>query len=252
MNPNYWLDFFLLLLPALLTAAAGYVVNDIFDQSIDEFNKPLKTYIGHTITKRNAWILYAILNVISIIVSLIYSQEYTTINVCIIGLLYLYSFQLKGMALIGNLVIAMCSASIVAICVFLIQIDTQAGTINFFGYVVFAFIVSLIREIVKDIQDLEGDKTQNLRTYPIVFGVKGAKTLIYVFAGIEIVFCGIYSFLAWGFDLYWSAFLMLIITFALFYFINLISKAKQKEEFAKASLILKVIIFIGVLNLLLT
>jgi 4-hydroxybenzoate polyprenyltransferase len=118
------------------------------------------------------------------------------------------------------------------------------------GYIFFAFFISLIRELVKDMQDLEGDKAVGLKTWPIVFGLKGSKILIYMFTGIEILLCGIYSYLAWDVQFYISSIIMGLITIALFYFINKVSFSKQKEDFAFASTLLKVLMFVGVFNIL--
>lgn len=263
---EYWLLGIFLILPALFTAAAGYVVNDIYDVETDAVNKPSKMIVGVSISKKSAWMLYAILCMISIGLSALFDLLrapvdnsiffgesefgfiYLAINVCLNLLLFIYAVKLKGTPLIGNLLIAICSASVIGICSLLIAIETQAGLLVFFGYLIFSFFISIIRELVKDIQDLPGDKAAGMKTYPIVLGVNGAKILIYVFCFIEILSCGLYSFLTWGL-LNVSSIIMGIITLSLFYFINMISRAKQPEEFGNASKFLKFVMFAGVLNL---
>ncbi|MFM6982715.1 MAG: geranylgeranylglycerol-phosphate geranylgeranyltransferase [Chitinophagaceae bacterium] len=246
---NYWLKAVLLIIPAVLTAAAGYVVNDIYDVETDKINKPEKLLIDVRISKSNAWKLYALLNISSLCVSYFFSQQYMIINLSIIGILYLYSIQLKGTPLIGNIIVAMCSAAVIATCILLVNFEVEAGLLNFTGYVVFSFFISLIREIVKDMQDMEGDKAAGYTTYPVLIGARGAKILVYVLCGIEIMLCGIYSFLAWGIDLRISSVIMGLITIALFYFINQLARAKTKEDFASASHFLKFVMFAGVLNI---
>lgn len=248
----YWIDVFKLLLPAILTAAGGYVINDMYDIETDMINKPHKAYIPNVWSVRNAKLLYAALNAASLAVSYWLSKDYLVVNACIIGMLYLYAIYLKGVPILGNLLVAMCSAAVVAVCVFVIQPVTQIGKFNFFGYIIFAFIISVIREIVKDIQDMAGDEKAGYRTYPIVAGLKGAKILIYAFIGIELLFCSIYSFLAWGVQMYASAALMTLITLSLFYLLNEVSKGKTSKDFDKVSLYLKIIIVVGVVNLILT
>jgi 4-hydroxybenzoate polyprenyltransferase len=166
------------------------------------------------------------------------------------ALLFLYAAQLKGMPLIGNVIVALCSAAVVAICILLIAFDTRPAIMNFTGYIVFSFFISLIRELVKDMQDVDGDLAAGLRTYPIVAGIKGTKIMIYMITGIEIMLCGLYSFLSWGLDLYAGSVLMGIITIGLLYFINHISKTKSKEEYGASSKLLKYIMFAGVINLI--
>ncbi len=257
---DYWIKAVFLILPAVLTAAAGYIVNDIFDIKTDAVNRPNRlividdsatetNYVKGGISKKKAWMLYAIINLISVLISFGFSQQYLIINLCIIAILYLYSYQLKGTPLIGNLVVALCSSAVLACSILLARPEVDIALLNFTGYIVFSFFISLIRELVKDMQDIEGDKAASFKTYPILMGIKGAKILVYVLCGVEIIFCGIYSFLAWGLHYYVSSIIMGIITAALIYFLNFLSKSKTKEEFRASSQFLKYIMFVGVLNI---
>lgn len=247
---DYWIKSALLILPAVLTAAAGYVVNDIYDVETDKINKPEGCIVGVSLSRSAAWKLYAALSIVSLLIAWLYSPQYAMINTCIIAMLYLYAAQLKGMPLIGNLIVALCSAAVIACCVLQIAFDTKAAIMNFSGYTVFAFLISLIREIVKDMQDLEGDKAAGLKTYPIAAGIRGAKMMVYAITGIEIILCGLYSFISWGLDLYAGSVLMGLITLSLLYFINHIAATKNKEEYGASSRLLKYIMFAGVINLI--
>jgi 4-hydroxybenzoate polyprenyltransferase len=255
---NYWLSAILLVLPAILTAAAGYVINDICDITTDFINKPHRTTVGRIISKKNAWILYLILSFISILISFllkkgdVYIFTYGYINIGITLVLLLYAFFLKGLPLIGNLIVATCSASVVACCLLVAKIESKVGILNFGGYIIFAFFISLIREIVKDLQDVEGDKAANYNTYPIAVGNKGAKMLIYAILAIQILCCGVYTIIAWGFSQKISSIIMALIGLSFFYFIQVLGKAKTKEEFGNASTILKFIMVAGVINLIFT
>jgi 4-hydroxybenzoate polyprenyltransferase len=249
---NYWLQMIYLIIPAVLTAAAGYIINDIKDIDIDKINKPGKNLIGTMVSQKEAYIVYAILNSVSLAVSFLLNEQYAVINLCIIGMLYLYAVQLKSVPLLGNILVAMCSAAVVACCVLIAGFKTQIGFFNFSAYIGFAFLVTLIRELVKTIEDIEGDKVFGIKTYPVVLGVKATKILIYFLSGIVIVFCGIYSFIAWGVSMYASAAIMGLITLSMFYFINFLSKAKAKTIYHQASNLLKGIIVIGLLNLIFT
>ncbi|NQW41814.1 MAG: geranylgeranylglycerol-phosphate geranylgeranyltransferase [Bacteroidetes bacterium] len=255
---TYWISAILLVLPAILTAAAGYIINDICDITTDIINKPHRATIGRILTKRNAWYLYFSLSFISILISFLlkkngaYIFTYGYINIGITIILLLYSFFLKGLPLIGNLIVASCSASVVACCLLVAKIESKVGLLNFGGYIIFAFFISLIREIVKDLQDEEGDKAANYNTYPIAVGNKGAKFLIYAILTIQILCCGIYTIIAWGFSQKISAVIMVIIGLSFFYFIQVLGKAKTKEEFGNASTILKFIMVAGVINLIFT
>ena len=249
-NPQYWLQAFYLIAAATLTAAAGYVINEIKDIDTDAINKPNDCIVGKSMSKTNAWLLYGLLSTVSLFVAYLFSEVFLMLNLCITVILYLYAYMLKGMPLIGNIMVAVCSAAVIACCILLISFETEAAGFNFLGYIVFAFVISLIREIVKDIQDIEGDQAVGLKTYPIVFGITGAKIMIYILTGIEIVVCALYAFLAWGFDLYLASIFMGLITVLLLLFINHISKTHQKHEFQVSSKWLKYIMFAGVITLI--
>lgn len=249
-NLHYWLQAFYLIVSTVLTAAAGYVVNEILDMETDAINKPNDCIVGHALSVKKAWILYALLVSVTMATSYLFSETFFILNVCINMVLYLYAYMLKGVPLIGNVLVAFCSALVIACCILLISFETETAGLSFIGYILFAFVISLIREIVKDIQDIEGDKAVGLKTYPIVFGIVGAKIMIYVLTGIEIVVCALYAFLAWGLDLYIASIFMGIITLLLLGFINHISKTHQKHEFEVSSKWLKYIMFAGVITLI--
>ncbi len=247
---SYWMYACLLILPAMLTAAAGYVINDIYDVETDKINKPHLLTVGKFISGKNAWLLYALITLVSLFISFTFSFSYLNINFCISLMLALYAIKLKGLPLIGNIVVALCTASVIAVCLFIASFDTFAGKVNFFGYIIFAFFTSLIREIVKDLQDVKGDKAAGLKTYAIVMGEKGAKIFIYVLIGVQILLSGIYSIITWGITMYASSIIMGVITISLFYFINHVANAKTQKEYLESSRLMKYIMVAGVINLI--
>ncbi len=247
---DYWFNALLLILPAVLTAAAGYVINDIFDTLTDSINKPNRVTVGKTITKLQAWVLYAVLTIISLLISWRFSFTYFNINISITLLLALYALKFKALPLIGNLFVALCSAAVVASCLLIASFETRSGMLNFTGYILFAFFTSLIREIVKDLQDIEGDKAAGYHTYPILMGERGAKVFLYVLLGMQILLSGIYSVLAWGIGMQISAIIMGLITIMLFAFMNHVANAKHKEAYLESSKFMKYIMVAGVINLI--
>lgn len=249
---NYWLQMIYLIIPAVLTAAAGYIINDIKDIDIDKINKPGKNLIGTLVSQKEAYMVYAVLNSVSLAVSFLLNEQYAMINVCIIGMLYLYAVQLKSVPLFGNIIISICSALVIFCCDLIIDFKTDIGPINFISYIVFAFLITLIRELVKSIEDIEGDKSFGIKTYPVVLGIKATKILIFSLSGLIIISSGLYSFIAWGVSMYINSIIMGVITLLMFYFINFLSKAKEKTAYHKASNLLKGIIVIGLLNLIFT
>lgn len=270
-NEAYWFQAVFLIVPAVLSAASGYIVNDIFDIETDKINKPEGRIVEVSMSKSRAWLWYFVVNVVSLFFAVTFDVfklldrgyemgeifdwsnwayfRYTYVTVVIKLLLFIYSFRLKGTPLFGNILVAMCSSAVIGCCSFLIKFETSAGIFVYFGYIIFSFIITMIRELTKDIQDMHGDAAAGMKTYPVVAGIKGAKVIIYAFCFIEILTCGLYSFIVWGFDLYASSVIMGLITLSLFYLINMVSRAKEAQDFAKASKFLKYVMFVGVLNI---
>ena len=182
------------------------------------------------------------------------------IFILIASLLYLYATTLKQIALVGNIVVALVlSFSVLIINFFDIFPATDDSDrdimrpifLILFDYATFAFIINLIREIVKDLEDEKGDYNQGLRTLPIVLGVQRTSKILAVLMVIPIVFLLIYinNYLMLN-NLYISVFygLLLVIAPLIFCAVNLWN-AKTKENFTKISTILKWIIFFGILSI---
>src|SRR3954468_23739848 len=187
--------FFLLVLSTVMIAAAGYIINDYFDVRIDKVNKPERLVIDKGIKRRVAMGAHTVINLLALGIALyvawsIGSWRLALIHFLCAGGLWFYSTTFKRQFLIGNIVIAAFTALvplIVAVYELIpayrrylpIQEDLSFRTI--WNYVIalsfFAFITTLLREIIKDIEDMEGDKEYGCRTMPIVIGVKATKTI---------------------------------------------------------------------------
>lgn len=262
-------QYLLLVLATLLIAAAGYVINDIMDQETDNINKPNKTIVGKTITEGTAYNIYFGLNISGMLIGYyladcVNKTSFFGIFIISSALLYLYATSFKQIAFVGNFVVALVLAlSVIVVGMFdiipllsYVALEQSAKMHIILSiildYVVFAFIINLIREIVKDLEDIEGDDSQGMRTLPIVIGV--SKTL-------KIVFC--ISVLAtltllWYINsnlmeskLYYAMIYGLLFVVApLIFFVVKIWNAKTKEDFRLLSTVLKWILFFGILSIL--
>jgi len=159
-------------LAAALTAAAGNIINDIFDIETDKTAHPDRVLTTGRLTKTEAMIEYFLLNIIAGIIAIYLSPKLFIIVVFSILLLYLYSAYLKKIPLIGNITVALLTGL-----AFIYGGFAVANPAAAIVPAVFAFFINLIREIVKDIQDIEGDKKQKIITYPIKFGIEPAKKI---------------------------------------------------------------------------
>lgn len=259
---NDW-QYLLLVLSTLTIAAAGYLINNVFDQETDRDNKPGDVIIGKSITESQAYNYYIALNCIGVgigfyLSNLIDKPNFATLFVVIAATLYLYASSLKRNLLIGNFIIALLlSVSIIIIGVFdlypILSLDNRALLATVFqvllDYAIFAFILNFIREIVKDLEDVNGDYNQGMKTLPIVLGVFRTSRLIFILSFIPILIL-LYYVNAYLVNLvYASVFILLFIAGPLIYFTLKIWTAKTKKEFHHLSTLLKWILLFGILSI---
>ena len=258
-------EFALLVIATLCIAAGGNVINDIYDVQIDKVNKPDKVIIGKLITESSANRLFVVLNVIGVgigfyLSNVIERPSFAALFIVFSAMLYLYASYLKGILLVGNIVVSFLVAmSLIIVGLFdllpAITPQNQAEQSLVFEvilrYALFAFSLNLIREIVKDIQDINGDKKGGINTLPIAIGRK--RTLMVVFALTVFLIVGI---LAQMYDYLYNQkalmlyFLLGIIAPLLFFCVKTWS-AEHKKDFKLLSNILKIVMLIGTCSLLL-
>ncbi len=196
LDGNLWILF---VMDTILIAAGGYVVNDILDQKADIYNKPEKQFIGKNgITPFAAWVYYSILALIGFGIAFYIALRIDkllllSIYPFAVGLLLLYSLYFKRMPLLGNLVVSIFCAFVPAIIWYaefdminsLFSIDNVSYKmiVNvFIAYIVFAFLSTLVREIIKDIEDFEGDRKSLYNTLPIRAGKERANVVALFFS----------------------------------------------------------------------
>jgi 4-hydroxybenzoate polyprenyltransferase len=189
-------EFGLLILAAIALTAAGNIINDYFDQKVDRINKPENVIVGKTVKRRVAIVLHQGLNIAAVLMTLfvcMHNDYYwpILIPILIATLLWWYSPLFKKKVFIGNFVVALCTASVpIWAAIFEIQAlskyykDMLVQSEVFFndmwltilGISAFAFLLTLVREAVKDMEDLVGDKSGEYQTLPIVYGIAKTKT----------------------------------------------------------------------------
>lgn len=254
-------SFFTLLFSIVLISAAGYIINDIEDVVSDKINKPEKQIVSKEITNEKAFQRYKITNTLGIALGIILclnigNPTYSFIFIGASLLLYYYSKKLKSTPLIGNLIIAFLigfSIFILAILELNFLIKNEHEQLVFMiitALSIFAFCMNLTREIIKDIEDINGDYSLNLKTLPIVIGVKRTKNI----ANLTIILTlGLLLFILLNFsENYKITMLYLLITVFLplvYTFIKLYA-ADKKNDFKKISTLLKIIMFLGINSLI--
>jgi 4-hydroxybenzoate polyprenyltransferase len=233
---------FVLTVSTIAIAAGGYVINDYYDIKIDLVNKPERVVIGQGITRRYAILLHSVLSITGILLGFLLSWRVAAINFSCVFLLWWYSNDLKRHPFIGNVVVALMTG----IAVMMVDAIFKTGNLLIVIYSAFAFFMTLIREIIKDMEDLKGDHTFGCRTLPIVWGFRKTKFLIY---GILAFFSLIVLLLNYYFTkLPGYYFLIFLFPLLVVLLIRLI-RADTKKDFSWLSSFCKIIMILGILSL---
>ena len=192
------LNFSLIILASVCIAAAGYIINDYFDLNIDQVNKPEHLIIEKYIKRRWAILLHLILSLAGFIISCYVGYRLKNIylpffNLIAIAFLWFYSTTFKRKLLIGNIIISLLTAWVILVImvaeyktIMAFSVKTRLFKISLL-YAGFAFVISLIREVIKDMEDLPGDIKYNCKTMPIVWGIQVSKVFVAVWM---VVLCG--------------------------------------------------------------
>ena len=259
--------FWLLCASSLLIAAAGYIINDYFDLNIDQVNKPEKLVVDSIIKRRWTILWHWAMSFLGVILSFYVSWK---LNNWIIGianagcvfLLMLYSSTFKRKVLIGNFIISILTAWVILV-LFIAEWDLNRMTTGVVQiamgrlfklavvYSGFAFIISLVREVVKDIEDMEGDARYNCKTIPIVWGVTVAKMFSAVWLAVLLAAIVILQFYVLQFGWWWSILYSFIFIIApLMWIIVRLYRATTKADFHWLSNMVKVVMLTGILSML--
>ena len=264
--------FLLLLISLIFIVAGGYVINDLFDVDIDKLNKPDKYIVTKIFTEKETKISYIMLTTIGLASGLVSSlmiekNDFLTLFALLsllVALLYSYSSTYKKKFFVGNLIVSLS----VAFAVFLPWLfemlylsdnllilsaskELMMGILPFvLIYTAFAFLMTLIREIIKDAEDYKGDSVTHCRTIPIVLGVNKTKTILYIMIAILMSVLLYYNYILFNLKLYIAFAMMLIIVVCSILLLVKIYKADVKNDFHFLSSLSKVMMLIGILSML--
>jgi 4-hydroxybenzoate polyprenyltransferase len=256
------IDFIILSLSILFITAGGYIINDLYDIEADTINKPLKVYISKSISKKNAWFIYLLSSTLGVSLGIYLSiiKNIDFLSFYFIGttlLLFLYSVLLKKLVFIGNL----CISLLVALPIYLLyKFDSNNITISnilqyfllsiaIFYYMFFAFLTTMIREIIKDIEDINGDYIVKLKTLPILIGKTRARNISIFLSVVLLLFLFLVSSNYFISNKYFLGIIMLMLSTVVVYFIFKSWIATTKKQFQYLSNLMKLIMFIGILSM---
>lgn len=270
LTPPY---FFLLAAATVLITAAGYIINDYFDIKIDAINRPEKVVLINKIPLKMAIIVHTVLNVVALLMCFIVARsaghyEWLLLQVGCTILLWFYSTHFKRQFVIGNLVVALLTALAILVPVIYepamyryiyepanILLSPGNYLLNpawvSLAYCFFAFMLTWMREVVKDIEDHKGDAAEGCTTMPIKMGIGATVRFTQLLCGITIM---VLAFLSWRliavqyFVLCAYTFLLLIIPLTIWGIF--ISRKNTTQHFHSASRYLKIIMTLGICSLI--
>lgn len=263
--------FALLVFASTILAASGYVINDYFDIKIDRLNRPDKMVIDNGFKRREAMFFHVILTFCGVFVGLFLSyvtrkESWAFMFLLIPVFLWYYSTTFKKQGFIGNLVVSGLTA-LVAIVVVSLEfgsleriygstiINSEACSTAWFwtlGFAFFAFITTLIREVVKDMEDLYGDEFGGCRTLPIEIGIKYSKifVLLLIIFSILSIWCIFFYIDMIKNDTLSFWYILVLVTIPLIASVYLLFKATTPKSYHILSSYYKIVMLLGILYIL--
>ncbi|HOZ52612.1 MAG TPA: geranylgeranylglycerol-phosphate geranylgeranyltransferase [Chitinophagaceae bacterium] len=251
----YWLAF-----STVFIAAAGYMINDYFDIGIDSINKPERVTIEKIFKRRSIIIWHIVLNLLALCMAgylcahfLLF--RYLIFQLISIFLLVVYSTTFKRKLIIGNLIISLLtSLTLISLAMYELHYPlynfSDRSIQLYWLYILFAFLITASREVIKDIEDIKGDGIQQCKTIPLVWGINTAKYIVYGLIIILLLLLIIASIL------FMSTEMMLVCSWILFLFVPLIfilykiHHATNAIHFHQISFYIKIITLAGILSML--
>ncbi len=266
------LHFFLLVFSSMAITAAGYVINDYFDMKTDLLNRPSTVIVGRKISRRGAMITHIFLNGIGVLTGIYLAWYIDILSLGIAyllaaGILWFYSTTYKRQFLVGNLIVAVFTAVVpFVVVIFEIPLLNKAyreiliaNDMNFNnllawvgGFSFFAFLSTLIREIIKDIEDFEGDSAYGRSTMPVLLGIRFTKVVV-VMLILAIIFSIIYVYVRFLYynpggepDLISLGWFSLFLILPFLYLLYRLLAAREKKDYHVCSNITKLIMLAGI------
>ncbi len=248
-TPAFWATAFMI----ALIAATGYWINDVYDFRIDRINKPQKTVVNAILSVKKVMTVYLfVLGGIVTFTGLVIGWQMklyhiTFINLLSIALLYLYASYLKRIGVPGNLTISFLIALVILLAGYLYDIS-----LPLVWAMIFAFQITLIREITKDVEDIRGDLAFKLRTLPIQIGIRRTKyvlLVLYLLFGFSCYLPFVHAW--WEGHFLWSYLLLsvLLVQLPMAFLIRLLLRASDPRDFTRQSLLLKYVMISGMATL---
>lgn len=239
----HW-KLYVLSISTTLIAAAGYIINDYYDVKIDLINKPDRVVVGKSMRRRYALFFHWVLSVLGVLLGFILDWKIGAINVFSGFLLWFYSNFLKRQPFAGNFSIAL----LTGLSVYQVAVLFDPFNKLIIAYSFFSFFITIIREIVKDMEDWKGDNTFGCETLPIVWGMRNTKNFIYAIIAVHLLAIVYLDDKFIDID-FWILVVFIFIPIA--FLIFRLAKADTVKDFYYLSFYCKLILIAGIFSMLL-
>jgi 4-hydroxybenzoate polyprenyltransferase len=236
--------FLLFILSTSMIGAAGYIINDYFDQKIDMVNRPGKVIIGTSFRRRLAIFSHIVLTFTGIGIGFLIDPIIGAIHIFSAGALWMYSAILKRWILLGTLTISF----LTILTLLLVLIYFREFRLLVVAYAMFGCVTIFIRESIKDIISAKGEIQFGIQSVPIVWGIRGAKVFIYL-AGIAGV--GMLTFYLWSIPNWNVRYFFFTVLLFVFWIAYRLAKADKIKDFKSIKIYIDVIIVAGLISMLL-
>lgn len=238
-------NLFLIVLASSITIASGYIINSFYDSKKDLINRPRKSMLDRLVSQKTKLNVYFTLNFLAALLGLLVSWRAALFFSVYIFLIWFYSHKVKRFAIIGNLMSTLMTI-LPFFAIFLMyykDIENNSSYVVIFSHAAFLFLLLLIRELIKDLENILGDFTTNYQTIPVVYGEKVSKYLITILSFLTVI--PVYVLIELDdvgyMDIYfYSCFIVLI------FFLIYLWKSQSKEDYLLLHNVLKILIVLGV------
>ncbi len=241
----YLTDYLLALtvISTLLISSAGYIINDYYDQKIDLINRPNKVVVGTNLKRRAAMFYHMLFNFIGIFLGILVWWKIGAIHLLSSFLLWLYSNSLKRIPLIGNLLIGF----LTGISILIIGVQYQNVNALILSYSLFAASIMVVREIIKDIEDMKGEKTHGIKSLPLLLGIRKTKKILYIVCALSTLALIIFMF---NVNNQYVEFYFIGLTPFMAYFIFRLKRADTVKHFKYLKYYCNLIILSGIISMI--
>ena len=237
------LPFVFLTVSTMMVAAGGYIINDYYDAKIDMVNRPGQVVVGRTLSRRKALAFHLSISLLAILLGLLVTWKLALVHFFGVTLLWYYSNRLRRY-FIGKLVIALVTAGNILLVGFTYGVDSYL----LMAFAAFGSAIVWVRELVKDMENVRGERAYGVESVPEVWGIKGAKLLIGCIGGIGWMLLAYFIFKVDSQLIlyYYLAFIPLLIVF-----IVMLIRADRQEQFRQIRHLTNFLILVGLVSMLL-